>query len=78
MNIDEVLELCKQRNVEIYEKYDFYSNKFTVRVRRDNYCVERAFPYEDYCKAGFGLIIRISLTDMINEIDEAMGGKKNG
>lgn len=78
MDIEEILSLCKSRNVTIAWHYDCFMDKFIVRVRRDNYCVEKAFSYEDCLNAAFGLTIRIVLRSAIDEIDAATGGKKNG
>lgn len=74
MDIEEVLKLCKSRNVVISWRHDHIFDKFVLRVRRKNYCVERVFGFEDCLNAAFGLTIRIILRDMINEIDEATGG----
>lgn len=76
MDIEEILKLCESRNVDISWRYDRSWDKFIVRVRRNNYCVERAFRFEDCLNVAFGLTIRIILRDMINEIDEVTGGER--
>lgn len=76
LDIEEILKLCESRNVDISWRYDRFWDKFIVRVRRNNYCVERAFRFEDCLNVAFGLTIRIILRDMINEIDEATGGER--
>lgn len=78
MDIEEVLSLCKSRNVTIAWRYDYFMDKFIVRIWRDNYCVEKAFSYEDCLNVAFGLTIRVVFGSAIDEIDTATGGKKNG
>lgn len=77
MDIEELLKICEKRNVEIIWRYDHTTDSFIIRARRGNYCVERTLFCEDCYNTAFGLTIRIILRNMIDEIDEATGGKNN-
>lgn len=75
MDIDELLKICVSRNVEFFWRHDLITDSIIIRARRGYYCVERTLLCEDCFNTAFGL--RIILRDMIDEIDEATGGKNN-
>lgn len=69
MTVEEVLNLCKEYNVEIYLRYDFIPDTLIIRTRKDQFEIERAISARAVHLAGFELTFRIILRDMAAELD---------
>lgn len=77
MTVEELLDFCDKREVEIYTRYDFICDSLIVKMRKKNLETQTAISRESAGSKGFGLTIRVILRQMANELDRAAGdGKK--
>lgn len=74
MDGQSILQFCKERNVEIYTQYDFLSDCFVIRMKRNQNFVERQISRSEAVNEAFGLTIRVILRSMADEIDRTEKG----
>lgn len=69
MDEQSILRFCKERNVEIYTRYDDFLDCLVIRMRRKRNFVERQISRSEVVNEAFGLTIRVILRSMADEID---------
>lgn len=69
MSVEELLDFCDKREVEIHTHYDFICDSLIVKMRKKGRQTETVISREVAASAGFGLTIRIILRNMANELD---------
>lgn len=69
MSVEELLDFCDKREVEIHAHYDFICDSLIVKMRKKGRQTETVISREVAASAGFGLTIRIILRNMANELD---------
>lgn len=69
MTVEELLDFCDKREVEIYTRYDFICDSFIVKMRKKNIETQTAISREA-AYTGFGLTIRIILREMADKLDK--------
>lgn len=70
MPVEELLDFCAKREVEIYTRYDFISDSLIVKMRKKGHEIEEAISREMATSKGFGLTIRVILRGMADELDK--------
>lgn len=78
MDEQSILRFCKERNVEIYTRYDDFLDCLVIRMRRKRNFVERQISQSDFVNEAFGFTIRIILRSMADEIDRAEKEESKG
>lgn len=77
MKIEELLNFCKERGVEVFTSFDKYTNNLIIRMRKD--ATQRGIDVAVHpiaaASAGFGLTLRVILRNMADELDKEGGGK---
>lgn len=71
MDTKSILQFCKERNVEIYIRYDNFLDCLVIRVRRKQNIIERGISRFDVPNLAFGPTILIILRSMADELDRA-------
>lgn len=71
--VNELLDFCAKREVEIYTRYDFICDSLIVKMRKKNLETQTAKSREDAGSKGFGLTIRVILRGMANKLDKEGG-----
>lgn len=66
----EILSFCKDRNVEIYTRYEAATESLLIRLRRGNYAIDRRISGEDVFQSAFGMTIRVTLRQMAAALDD--------
>lgn len=69
MTVEELLDFCDKREVEIYVRYDFICDSIIIRMRKKNLQTETAISRDMAGCAAFGLTVRVVLMEMANELD---------
>lgn len=70
MPINELLDFCAKREVEIYCRYDFVCDSLIVKMRKKGLETKTVISRETAASAGFGLTIRFILRGMADELDK--------
>lgn len=76
MIMEEILNLCQKRGVEIYTRYDFITDTLIIKMRKGHFAVERTILADEITRsesAGFGLTARIILCSMADELEREAG-----
>lgn len=68
MPIEELLDFCAEREVEIYTRYDFISDSLIVKMRKKGLETEEIIPRKEAASKGFGLTIRVILRVMADRL----------
>lgn len=71
MDTQSILQFCKERNVEIYIRYDDFLDCLVIRVRRKQNIIERGISRFDVSNLAFSPTILIILRSMADELDRA-------
>ena len=71
MDTQSILQFCKERNVEIYIRYDDFLDCLVIRVRRKQNIIERGISRFDVSNLAFGPTILIILRSIADELDRA-------
>jgi hypothetical protein len=69
MTVEELLDFCEKREVEIYTRYDFICDGLIVKMRKKGIETETIISRETATSAGFGLTIRVILRQMADKLD---------
>lgn len=75
MDTQSILQFCKERNVEIYIRYDDFSDCMEIRLRRKQNFITRRISRFKLADLAFSLTILVILKDMADELDSAEKGK---
>ncbi len=70
MTVEELLDFCAKREVEIYASYNFISDSMIYKMRKKNLQLETSISREAAHSAGFGLTVRMVLRDMADKLDK--------
>lgn len=73
MTVEELLDFCDKREVEIYCRYDFICDSLIVRMRKKNHEIKEAISREAAISKAFGLTIRVILRGMADKLDKGGG-----
>lgn len=71
MDTQSILQFCKERNVEIYIRYNTSFDSLVIRLRRKQNFIERIISRFDVSSLAFGPTILIILRSMADELDRA-------
>ena len=72
MSVEELLDFCDKREVEIHTHYDFICDSLIVKMRKKNVETDTVISREEATSAGFGLTIRFILRQMAAELDKGV------
>lgn len=70
MSLKEVIDFCTQHEVSIYTTYDFITDSRIIVMRKKGRKTKISVARDIACSAGFGLMLRIMLRNMVNELDK--------
>lgn len=70
MTVEELLDFCTKREVEIYCRYDFICDGLIVKMRKKSIETQTVISREVAASKGFGLTIRVILRGMADELDK--------
>ncbi len=72
VTVEELLDFCAKREVEIYASYNFNSDSIIYRMRKKNLQLETSISRDAAHYSGFGLTVRIVLRDMADKLDKKL------
>lgn len=77
MKIEELLNFCKERGVEVFSRYDHITESLIIGMRKDRTQRGIELPIHGLvaASAGYGLPLRVILRNMADELDKEGGGK---
>lgn len=76
MKIEELLDFCEKRGVEVFARYDHIEGRYIIRMRKEvpehERVVETGFGITRDVAAsrGFDLTLKVILRDMANKLDK--------
>lgn len=70
MTIEELLDFCAKREVEIYTRYDFFCDSIIIQMRKKNLKTEAAISRDMAASARFNLTVRRVLREMADKLDK--------
>lgn len=72
MTVEELLDFCDKREVEIYTQYNFIGDCMIFKMRKKNLQLETSITREAAFGAGFALTVMIVLRDMADKLDKQL------